>query len=189
MKLQGLILAGGESKRAGSDKGLKIVDKKTWTKLVYDKLKDFKIKTFVSINALQKENQQKTFQNKLLIIDNLTISGPLRGILSAHLKFPDKDWLVLACDMIEMKSEIIYSLIESYKNESSHDFYVYKNENFYQPFCGIYTSVGLSKLMAKHLNNEMENYSMQYVFKSFDTLSLSVDIGNQSFNNYNHLNS
>lgn len=183
--MNGLILSGGESKRAGTDKGLKLLDGKPWVEIMRHKLLSLGLEVKVSINATQLETYKSTIAPENLVIDDVTIPGPLRGILTAHAHYPENDWLVLACDQIDMKSETIKKLIDGFNKNSDFDFYVYKNEKRYQPFCGIYTSIGLKKLLNAYRKKHDENYSMQHVFDSFNAFTLAVDEMDQSFNNYN----
>lgn len=184
--LAGLILAGGESKRAGTDKGLKLLEGKSWVEIIQQKLTDIHLKAWVSINSSQLSKYRGLIAQDELIVDSSLIPGPLRGILTAHLKLPSHSWLVLACDMVDMKSDTITRLIQSYKEHAEHDFYVYKNEDFYQPFCGIYTTLGLEKVLKTYENKQERNYSMQHVFDSFNTYVLPIDKKDESFKNYNN---
>jgi molybdopterin-guanine dinucleotide biosynthesis protein A len=184
--LNGLILSGGESKRAGTDKGLKILDGKPWVEIMCHKLLSLGLEVKVSINYAQLATYKSTtIATDNLIVDDVTIPGPLRGILSAHAHYPENDWLVLACDQIDMQAQTLQKLMGAFDENEGFDFYVYKNEKRYQPFCGIYTSTGLKKLLNAYRKKHDENYSMQHVFDSFNTFTLAVDEMDQSFNNYN----
>lgn len=183
--MKGLILCGGESKRAGTDKGLKLENGKTWAEIMNQKLIDLGLSVKVSINSSQITAYENYFAKADLIIDDVSIPGPLRGILSAHKQFPDGNWMVLACDLIDMQLQTMKQLMESFKINEGIDFYVYKNEKRYQPFCGIYTANGLNKLLSTYQNKQEENYSMQHVFDSFKTYAIPIAEEDSSFKNYN----
>ena len=185
MDLTGLILAGGESKRAGTDKGLKLLGEETWVAVMRKKLKGLNLDSFVSVNQSQVNSYREIIQEAELIVDDAKIPGPLRGILTAHSTFPDLDWMILACDLVDMKPEVIGYLAGCFEQQNNHDFYVYQNHKFYQPFCGIYTAKGLAKLLKTYKNSNEHNYSMQHVFESFDTFAIPVSDTNKSFKNYN----
>ncbi|TKB97591.1 molybdenum cofactor guanylyltransferase [Pedobacter cryophilus] len=185
INLKGLVLAGGESKRMGTDKGLKSKDGEYWVNIVANKLANITLPVKVSINITQLESYQNLFQKDDLILDQITIPGPLRGILSAHLKYPEQNWLVLACDMIDMDKQTIQNMINAYETHEDFDFYVYQNDKFYEPFCGIYTAQGLAKLQASYLNNNLDNYSMQHVFETYKTYVINLKQESTAFNNYN----
>lgn len=187
MEITGLILSGGESKRMGTDKGLLIKNNQPWVCLMGNKFFDVDLVYKVSINQSQALSYQAFFKQDDLVVDCLDIPGPLKGILTAHLKYPMNNWLVLACDMIDMDKAVIMEIIEAFKSSPGFDFYVYKNESFYEPFCGIYTAHGLQKLYSKYSNQEIENFSLQKVFNNFSTYSCSVGKNAHAFKNYNQL--
>lgn len=184
--MNALILAGGQSKRAGTDKGLKLDQDRTWIKIIEQKLQDLNLKAYVSINPSQEFEYKKIIPYENLIIDSSPIPGPLRGIMSAHLKFPEANWLILACDMIDMKIGTMAQLIYAYEQHAEYDAYVYRNTKFYQPFCGIYTSAGLAALKKKYeqLNTDSD-YSMQRALGFLHTYTLPLIEDVESFNNYN----
>ncbi|MET4082651.1 molybdopterin-guanine dinucleotide biosynthesis protein A [Pedobacter sp. UYP30] len=186
MDICGLILAGGQSKRAGTDKGLKLYEEKTWVELLQNKLIKLGLEAMVSINIGQQESYKRLIPEDKLILDSNNIPGPLRGILSAHRKFPEKNWLILACDMIDMREAVMQQLINSCSENKEFDFYAFKNKYFFQPFCGIYTSSGLRKLSDEINCENATDYSMQHVFKKYKTYTLNLPIAEEeSFNNYN----
>ncbi len=183
--MTGLILAGGESKRAGTDKGLKLKDAVPWVCLMKEKLVNLVFEVKISVNQQQLGDYQKFFEPQELIIDEVELPGPLRGILTAHIKFPERDWLVLACDLLDLKEAAIRKIAESAKVHEGFDFYVYQNQEFYEPFCGVYTATGLSHILVAYQKKELKNYSMQQVFNTFQTFAVPVSMGDESFNNYN----
>lgn len=186
MDIFGLVLAGGQSKRAGTDKGLKLGEEKTWIEQVYDKLTYLGLNTMVSINVNQQESYQRLIAEDKLIIDDSNIPGPIRGILTAHRKFTHRNWMILACDMIDMRLPLMEQLIECYSQHKEFDFYVFKNQHFFQPFCGIYTSLGLGKLWDEIESERSTDFSLQHVFKTYKTYALNLpNTEEQSFNNYN----
>lgn len=184
--MNGLILAGGQSKRAATDKGLKLDKGQTWIKIIEQKLQDLNLKTYVSINHSQEFEYKKIVPYDNLIIDSSPIPGPLRGIMSAHLKFPEANWLILACDMIDMKIGTMSQLIFAYEQHAKYDAYVYRNTKFYQPFFGIYTSSGLAALQKKYEQLDTNSdYSMQLALSFLRTYTLPLIEDVESFNNYN----
>src|ERR1035437_38083 len=95
-KIFGLILAGGYSRRMGQDKALLEFHGKPQIKHIYDLLHKYCSKVFLS-----KRKYQKAYHGIASINDSDEFShqGPLAGILSAMKKYPDADWLVVACDL------------------------------------------------------------------------------------------
>lgn len=182
----GVVLCGGQSKRMGSDKGLLKKDGTAWAVLIAQKLKDAGLDVVVSINEKQQQSYQKIFPETPLIIDHLPIDGPLDGLLSIHRNFPDKDILLMACDLIDMKPEVIQNLISSYISNQEFDYYVYEQHGFTQPFCAIYTARALAQVYEAFEQNLLKKYSLHERFETGKTLYIPVgDEG--SFMNYNQM--
>lgn len=107
--LYGLILAGGKSSRMQTDKGeLQYHDNTNQRTYLYKMLNSFCSKTFVSCRSEQVSNLQ--IGEEFIVDDNL-YQGPLNGILSAHHRFPDKAWLVLAVDLPHITNNTIEALM------------------------------------------------------------------------------
>src|SRR5215204_2074802 len=113
--LLGVVLCGGESKRMGSDKGLLRLDGKTWTEHIVKKLREEDLPVVISINEKQQEPYGKIFRKKELVVDQLPMHGPLNGLLTVHQQYPQKDILLMACDLIDMEKSILEELINSYE--------------------------------------------------------------------------
>ncbi len=187
MEITGLVLCGGRSMRMGTDKGLLLKNGKSWARFVSDKILALNIPFKISINPNQVNEYGVIFKDEELIGDQVDISGPLKGILSAHLQYPEKNWLILACDMLEMDVETLQKLLKAAQEIPGNEFYVHKNDNFYEPFGGIYTAAGLQKVYELYRNNLLTNFSMQYVLDTCETYSISIKNNNTAFSNYNSL--
>ena len=187
MKITGLVLSGGESKRMGSDKGMLLKDNRPWVCLMADLFAEQGLNYEVSINASQLHQYKEYFDEEVLIIDSLNIPGPLGGILSAHIAFPENNWLVLACDMIDMDSATLQHILKMETQNQGFDYYVYKNKLFYEPFCGIYTAAGLQQLRDLYHAQDVKHFGLQFIFKSFPTYSCPVGSNEAAFKNYNEL--
>jgi molybdopterin-guanine dinucleotide biosynthesis protein A len=181
--LLGVILSGGESKRMGSDKGLIEKNGESWASLAASKLLSFEIPVVISINEQQYELYSKLFTPDHLIIDNIDIKGPLKGLLSVHERYPEQDILLMACDLIDMDETTISDLIARYKSGNDHDFFVYQ-ENFAEPFCAIYTSRGLKPVLEKAKAHSLNKFSFQTILDEGKTLRIPIT-KNSSFRNYN----
>ena len=94
--LNGLVLAGGRSKRMGFDKGTIQWHAKEQQYYVADLLKKLCETVFISCRA----DQQKEIDiNYNTLADTFIDLGPYGAILSAFRAQPDKAWLVVACDL------------------------------------------------------------------------------------------
>ncbi len=182
--LLGVILCGGESKRMGSDKGLLPIRNTIWAKHMHEKLAMFHIPVVYSINPQQVPIYREEILPELLVIDNAEVEGPLKGLLSVHHQFPGKDLLLLACDMLDLDAVTIDTLLREYLRDNQYDFYVYQDEAFAQPFCGIYTRTGLEKVAGRIMVGRLNNYSLQAVLEEGITLHLPIR-SQHVFRNYN----
>jgi molybdopterin-guanine dinucleotide biosynthesis protein A len=162
-------MCGGLSLRMGTDKGLIPIGNICWSAFMVQKLLAVNLPFCISINASQVASYSPFFSEEQLVIDSMAIGGPLNGLLSVHHKYPDNNLLLLACDMINMQQETLSRLIKTFNDEPDHDFYVYQHGAFAEPFCGIYTSDGLKKVLQNGI-----------------TRRLAI-VEPESFNNYNTL--
>lgn len=100
-----------------------------------------------------------------LIADNtsLAVKGPLLGLLSCHIAFPEEDLFILACDMPIMERTILESLYKHYTENPGADAYVFTNEGEPEPLCGIYSAKGLSIVLTMLKNRELVKHSMKFM--------------------------
>lgn len=108
-EIYGLVLAGGKSSRMQTDKAaLQYHTNISQQSFLYQLLQKFCTKTFISCRQDQ-VNQLQTVE--LFISDENKYEGPLNGILSAHHRFPDKAWLVIAVDLPHISDKTIQELL------------------------------------------------------------------------------
>ena len=139
-KLNGLVLAGGESRRMGTDKGLLQYHNKPQRLYIYNLLDEFCENVYVSIRP----DQQKEFESNIpYIVDQNIYSGPFNGLMSAYSKDPNKAWLVLACDMPMVDRDAIVRLVN--KRATSQKATVYKaiDKDSPEPLFAIWEPEGL----------------------------------------------
>lgn len=171
----GLILCGGESRRMGADKGLLEVDGKPWALMLGEKIAALHIPVFYSLRHAQLDSYSRYFDGHQLIEDDAAGEGPMRGLLSAHQAFPDKDILLLACDMPDMDPSLLSELLSAYASQD-HAFYAYREDPYYQTFPAIYTARGMVEWNAMN--------SLQSMLRAGDTYALPVN-DPAAFRNYN----
>ena len=181
--LIGVVLCGGESRRMGRDKGLLPINGSVWARMVGDKLETMNIPVLYSINQQQEENYSTHIKKNLLIIDLSSFSGPLKGLLTIHAKFPDQDFLLLACDMLDIQHATLELLVDAYCRGTS-DFYAFHSEKFFEPFCAIYTALGLAKISASKDPGVFKELSLQSILRKGKTRRLEAAL-KEDFNNYN----
>ena len=184
--LLGVVLCGGESKRMGTDKGLLQLNEKTWAEHIVQKLIEQNLPVVVSINDKQQEAYSKIFKKEELIIDQLPMHGPLNGLLTVHQQYPQKDILLMACDLIDMEKSILQELINSYEQNQA-DYFSYEEDNFFQPLCAIYTAAAIHSLLQSLTSGSLANYSFQYILNNGKTYRLCSSY-KKAFANYNTFN-
>jgi molybdopterin-guanine dinucleotide biosynthesis protein A len=142
---------------------------------------------FISINTNQSDSYQKIINSNLLIKDSLDLKGPLAGLLSVHQQLSDKDLLIIACDMIDIQTDTITALITHfYSNSSVAEAVIYRKDGEFEPLLGIYSSPGLSKILALYTKGNLHHHSMKHVLEILHTLALPIPEHKiQEFENYN----
>ncbi len=134
-KLKALVLAGGKSTRMNEDKTILNYHGKTQLEHTYELLSEHVDEVFVS----SREGQWGTrFDHLPQIYDQLLNSGPIGGILSAQLKYPDSSFLVVACDLPFINNEVIEDLLVQRNPFKYATAYESENDQLPEPLCAIY---------------------------------------------------
>lgn len=181
----GLVLCGGQSSRMGLDKGLILKSNMAWVEIAFRKLNEVVNKSYISINISQSEQYKRIISKNEIILDssNLNLKGPLLGILSAHLQFPEKNIIVLACDMLEIEIDTIKRLLGCFTNQSAICFSFH---NQAEPLLGIYSSHALKQIYKLYNEGSLLKFSMIYVLGLVNAEFVMLnEIEFRSFKNYN----
>ena len=134
--LYGLVLAGGRSRRMGSDKAALQPDGETQLKRTVRLLNRHVDCVFVSTQADQSDDPVRSgFDQIVDAYDNL---GPVSGILSAMDSDPEKSWLVLACDLPNIDDETIEFLVANADADCLATAYVSVVDGLPEPLCAIW---------------------------------------------------
>ena len=184
----GLVLCGGQSTRMGSDKGLLKLQANTWAQTAVDKLLELQLHVVISVNKNQYAEYAAVFSAQQLIIDNesLHLKGPLYGVLSGHMQYPEEDFMVLACDMPLLETGLIKELLTVYHQHSDNDAFVFTNDGEPEPLCGIYKSSGLSHILQLYHSGELTRHSMKFMLEHISTFTLALPADKKSsFRNFN----
>src|SRR6185312_6186250 len=133
------------------------------------------IPVFISINENQKSDYTKVFLSKMLVVDsnNINVQGPLKGLLSLHNLFPEKDIMVLACDMMGMRTIVLQKLKQFYITEkNNYEVFIYKQENYVESVAAIYSASFLTKIFELYKKGNLNKYSLQYVVSKSKALEI-----------------
>jgi cyclic pyranopterin phosphate synthase len=130
----GLVLTGGKSSRMGKPKALIDYHGKPHAEHIHQILTKYCDHVFLS----SKENQWvgSSLENFPTINDHL--DGPIGGMLSAFEKYPDVNWVVVACDLVHFNEKTVEKLLANVSEEVAT---CYKNneKDFPEPLCTFYT--------------------------------------------------
>jgi molybdenum cofactor guanylyltransferase len=179
----GLILCGGKSSRMGTDKGLILHNSFTWATTAAKKLASLDIPVVFSINSEQESDYKKSLPAEVLVKDNSTllIKGPLAGLLSSHLLKPTEDIFVFACDLLQMQTHLLQELLLASLNQPGFGAYLFKNENEYEPLCGIYKAAALAGIYTLYQQNSLSRHSMKFALEHLRVFSIPVKEHNLIF--------
>lgn len=182
--IRGVVLCGGESKRMGTDKGLLLIGSDNWATLAFRKLEQLNIPVCVSVNARQWPAYSQVFPSAELVMDQTSAKGPLKGLLSVHLKYPDDDLLLLACDMTDMDKATLNALLDATTAFPGFDIYLYERDDFMEPLCAIYTSASLKILYHELITDSLPGFSMHKLIKKGKYKTLPI-LNLNTFSNHN----
>lgn len=131
MKITGIILAGGQSKRMGVDK----------SKVIYNNvpLIEYPINLFDKICdeiIISVDNNKLKEYDYLKVPDEIGKYGPLAGIYSCLKKSNNNVNIVISCDMPLITENFLNYIISNFENyELVMPFY----KSHFEPLCAIYT--------------------------------------------------
>ena len=134
--LYGLVLAGGRSRRMGSDKAALMADGETQLGRTVALLERHLEKVFVSTSKQQADDPVRAGFEK--IVDGYDDLGPVAGILSAMDAFPQSAWLVLACDLPNIDDRTIEYLIDNASVDHPATAFVSIVDTLPEPLCAVY---------------------------------------------------
>lgn len=144
--LYGLVLMGGKSTRMGFDKSMIPYHGKPQSQHLFELMNEILEETYLSV----RKDQEVIFTDKI-IVDAFEAKGPLNGLLSAHKKFPDKAWLVLAVDLPFINPKVLVKLIEHREVKETATTYLNPESRRPEPLMAIWEPHALKKLEKNHL--------------------------------------
>ncbi len=137
--LNGLVLAGGFSRRMGRDKTALKIHARTQVEHVISLLSAICETVYISVRPEQDTDTR--FETQLRINDLHPGSGPLGAILSAQKYAPDVAWLVLACDLPFVDVHVLSHLLAQRKPDRAVTCYRSSYDGLPEPLCAIYEPV------------------------------------------------
>lgn len=144
MKLHGLVLAGGQSRRMGQDKAALGVGGRTLLARAVDLVSEVCAETWVSVRELTREGERARYAQ---IADQHGGLGPADGIVSAQLEYPDAAWLVVACDLPRLGKATLDSLVAG-RDRSCQATAFTGYQDLPEPLCAIYEPAAAASMAA-----------------------------------------
>lgn len=174
--MTGLVLCGGKSSRMGSDKGLMNDSGITWAETACRKLARLVSPVRISVGHEQFASYAAYFPAQQLLIDDdtLTIGGPLRGLISAHIQMPEEAIFLLACDLLLIEPIVFHKLLALQKQSPDYDAFVFVQDAEAEPLCAIYTAKGLQKILAAYREGSLGKQSMKHILEMLHTLRTAL---------------
>ncbi|TAH09298.1 MAG: molybdenum cofactor guanylyltransferase [Sphingobacteriia bacterium] len=184
----GVLLCGGLSTRMESDKGLMHFQQNTWAEAAAKLFTQLDLPFIISVNSKQVKNYTSIFSADKLLTDNpiLQINGPLCGVLSAHIKYPNHNLLVLACDMPLMQKDLLQILLNQYQTNAAFGAYYFLNNGQPEPLCAIYKANALSTIYQLYQDKKLLKHSMKFVLEQISSAAITLDKDQvEYFKNFN----
>ncbi|GAB2767767.1 hypothetical protein GCM10027275_07770 [Rhabdobacter roseus] len=188
-QLRGLVLSGGESRRMGRDKGLIPTTEGTWAQRAGTLLGTLGLSVAVVVREAQRAAYAEVLDPafELLLDADLPLGGPLKGILSAHQKYPTHDWLVLPCDLPDMTAAVLRQLVLFYEQNPTATAWAYREPEGWQPLPGIYSARRLRYLTRVLGRGQLRRASLQQVLERGHSAALVLPSALKgTFRNYNY---
>lgn len=134
--VKALVLAGGQSRRMGSDKALLMRDGRSQLQRAVELLHESIDDVYVSVRKDQTtEPERGRFPQ---IVDAYEDMGPLAGILSAMDADPAATWFVVACDLPNINRKTIRALLDGRRPREPFVAYRSSHDGLPEPLCAIY---------------------------------------------------
>lgn len=136
-EIYGLVLAGGKSRRMGTDKALLLHAGQSQLSCAVSLLERHLPQVFVSARSDQAADAERSRFPR--IVDRYSDIGPVAGILSAMEHNPQVSWMVLACDLPNLDDATIATLIGAHSLDHPVTAYKSSSDGLPEPLCAIYS--------------------------------------------------
>jgi len=174
MQATAIILAGGGSRRMGQDKTMLQIAGKPMIKYVYDKIEPYFMQMLISSNNAELHD----FIGEMVVPDCIAGRGPMMGIVSA-LKVSNHDVnFVIACDMPQVDTRLIKTMIRLAKD---YDAVVPRvGPDLYEPLFAVYNKSALPVM------EELLHSGQNKIIDSLDRCRVKyIDLPGRRFSNIN----
>lgn len=171
----------------GTDKALLNYHGRPQQELLYELATEFCKKTFISL----REEQREYLPKKYMVIEDLNeFRGPLNGILSAHRKYPEAAWMVIACDLPLLNKNTLELLVQGRDAAKDATALATKTTKLPEPLAAIWEPKGLQHAIAylKNANSScprkfLINNDTQLIYPENDAVLANAN----SIDDYNRI--
>lgn len=143
----GLVLAGGRSRRFGTDKAAIEYEQQPLLARIVGTLQAVLDEVYVSVRADQRDDALRGGYQ--LVVDEGESQGPASGILAAHRERPEMAWLVVACDMPGLDDEALKILLRARAAHRAATAYRSAADGLPEPLCAIYEPDTLARFQGQ----------------------------------------
>ncbi|HLY53615.1 MAG TPA: NTP transferase domain-containing protein [Steroidobacteraceae bacterium] len=144
--LYGLVLTGGRSTRMGEDKAALRIGGRTQLERAMALVAPHVERAFVSVRPDQRDDPLRAGFEQ--IADTRVDLGPIAGILAAQERFPDKAWLVLACDLPLLDAATLAFLLRKRAPRRLATAFRSSHDGLPEPLCAVYEPASRPHLLA-----------------------------------------
>ena len=150
--LQGLVLAGGHSRRMGRDKALLTYHGENQLVRTANMLFKYCKQVYISCRV----DQAAAYRGLgyPLVADSYLDLGPLGGLLSAQRLLPGNPWLVTACDLPFLRENLLETLVEQRNPFSFATAWKPEPAGKPEPLCTLYETKSRIPLLIRHAAGE-----------------------------------
>ena len=148
----------------GSDKSEIVYYQKPQWEHVSELLTGFCEKVFVSCNGKQ-ASRHVNADSVLIDLPVFSNIGPMAALLTAYSYFPDRDFLVLACDYPFITQEDLESFLQTIDEKSFAAAFYNEQHAVYEPLIAWYSKEALHEIQ-NYFHNQ--HYSLQKFLKESD---------------------
>ena len=145
-QLRGLVLAGGQSRRMGTDKASVVVEGRTLLERTVALVEPLVSSVHVAIRGAQASDQLR--QRFPVLVDPPDLAGPAAALVAGWLHDPASAWLVLACDMPDIDSGALQALVAARDPARGGTAWRGADADLPEPLCAIWEPATLARLAA-----------------------------------------
>jgi len=147
LRLRGLVLAGGRSRRFGSDKAAIEIDGQSLLDRTAGLMQALVDRVYVSVAENQVDDPLRS--RYPMVRDEEPGLGPAGGLRAAHRLHPEAAWLVVACDLPGLDERTVADLVQSRNAEKAATAYRSPVDGHPEPLCAIYEPATLARFASQ----------------------------------------